>query len=73
MVGGFAFPRMSTYRLPRILGGDAYEESITKGQQTVFEVISIVATVIRTAISLFRLIWDVRKDLKQKSNRPHQG
>ena len=29
--GGFAFQCMSTYRLPRILGGDAYEESTRKG------------------------------------------
>ncbi len=49
------------------------KESIKKGQLTVFEVISLVATVIRTAISLYRLIWDVQKDLKQKSNRPDQG
>ena len=64
------FKCMSTYRLPRIPGGDAYEESTTKGWQVLLDIVGVIATIIRTVISLVRLVYDIMKDRKQKSNRP---
>ena len=72
LAGGFAFQRMSTYGLPCILEVmpmGKYRE----GNAKLFEILSIVSSLIRTVISLIRLIWDMSKDRKQKSNRPDQG
>lgn len=51
-------------------GGDAYEESTTKGWQVLLDIIGVVITMIRTIVSLVRLVYDITKDRKQKSNRP---
>ena len=50
-------------------GGDAYEESIMKGWQVLLDIVGVIATIIRTMISLVRLVYDIMKDKKQKSNR----
>lgn len=68
--GGFAFQCMSTYRLSRIPGGDAYEESTKEGSRILFDIIDVVATIIHTMVSLVRLVYDIMNDREQKSNRP---
>ena len=55
---------------PRILEVMPYEESILKGRQVLLEVVGILAAVISAVVALIRLIWDIRKDREQKSNRP---
>ena len=51
-------------------GDDAYEESISEGWQVLLDIIGVITTIIRTMISLVRLVYDIMKDRKQKSNRP---
>ena len=54
-------------------GGVAYEESISKGLQVLLEIIGVAATVISAITALLHYLHDIRKDRKQKSNRPDQG
>ncbi len=69
MVAVLPFNCISTYRPPRILGGDAYEENTTKGSQVLLDIVGVIASMIRTMITLVRLVYDIMKDRKQKSNR----
>lgn len=64
------FACMSTYGASLHFGGDAYEESTAKGQQVLLDVVGVIATIIRTMVSLVQLVYDIMKDRKQKSNRP---
>ena len=59
--------------LPCIFGGDAYGESITKGKRVLFDMVDVITTIIRTVILLVRLVYDIAKDRKQKSNRQAKG
>ncbi len=68
--GGFAFQMYEYIQASSHFGGDAYEESIAKGMQVLLDTIGIITTIIRTMISLVRLVYDINKDRKQKSNRP---
>ena len=52
------------------LGGDAYGESTKEGWQVLLDIVSVITTIIRTMVSLVRLVYDIAKDRKQKSNRP---
>lgn len=54
-------------------GGDAYEESTTEGWQVLLDIIGVVTTIVRTVILLVRLVYDIAKDRKQKSNRQSKG
>ena len=47
----------------------AYEERLQKGHGFLFELLRTCAAVINAAIALIRLIWDIAKEHKQKSNR----
>ena len=38
-----------------------------------FDIVDIITTIIRTMVLLVRLIYDIIKDRKQKSNRPPKG
>jgi len=60
---------MSTYRASSHFGGDAYEENTTKGSQVLLDIVGVIASIIRTMVSLVRLVYDIAKDRKQKSNR----
>lgn len=52
------------------LGGDAYEENTTRGQRVLLNIVGVITTMIRAMVSLVRLVYDIIKDRKQKSNRP---
>ncbi len=68
--GGFAFQMYEYIQASSHFGGNAYEESIEEGSQVLLNIIGVVTTIIRTMISLVRLVYDIMKDRKQKSNRP---
>ena len=63
------FNCMSTYRASSHFGGDSYEENTTKGSQVLLDIVGVIASIIRTMVSLVRLVYDITKDRKQKSNR----
>lgn len=68
--GGFAFQLYEYIQASSHSGGDAYEENTTKGWQVLLDIVGVIATIIRTIISLVRLVYDITKNRKQKSNRP---
>ena len=68
--GGFAFQMYEYIQASLHTGGDAYGESITKGKRVLFDMVDVITTIIRTVILLVRLVYDIMKDRKQKSNRP---
>jgi len=67
--GGFAFQMYEYIQASSHFGGDAYGESIEEGSQVLLDIIGVIATIIRTMVSLVRLVYDIAKDRKQKSNR----
>ena len=67
--GGFAFQMYEYIQASSHFGGDAYEESIEEGSQVLLDIVGVIASIIRTMISLVRLVYDIMKDRKQKSNR----
>ena len=67
--GGFAFQMYEYIQASSHFGGDAYEESITRGWQVLLDIVNVITTIIRTVILLVRLVYDIVKDRKQKSNR----
>lgn len=69
--GGFAFQMYEYIQASSHFGGDAYGESITRGWQVLLDIVNVITTVVRTLISLVRLVYDIVKDRKQKSN--HQS
>lgn len=68
--GGFAFQMYEYIQASLHCGGDAYGESIKKGQQVLLEIIRVIAAITSAIVSLVRLVYDIIKDRKQKSNRP---
>lgn len=68
--GGFAFQMYEYIQASSHFGGDAYEESIImEGQRVLLDIVGVIATIIRTMVSLVRLVYDIMEDRKQKSNR----
>ena len=51
-------------------GGDAHEESTTKGQRVLLDIVGVITAIIRTMVSLMQLVCDIMKNKRQKSNRP---
>lgn len=68
--GGFVFQMYEYIQASLHFGGDAYGESIMRGWQVLLDIVNVITTIIRTVISLVRLVYDIVKDRKQKSNRP---
>ena len=67
---------LSTYDYIRAslqFGGVAHEESIEKGSWVLLEIVGVTATVVGAIVTLLHYLHDIRKDRKQKSNRPSQG
>ena len=55
------------------IGGVAHEERLQKGLRVLFNLLRTCAAVVNAVIALIRLVWDLVKNRKQKSNRPRQG
>ena len=73
-VGGWPYHRMMDSYDFLAIGGVAYGGKITgKVAQVLFDIVRACAAVVNALVAVIRLVRDIAKDKKQKSNRPDQG
>ena len=60
-------------RLPRDWRCRLWGKITGKVSQVLFDIVRACAAVVSALVAVIRLVWDIVKDRKQKSNRPDQG